>query len=132
MIIYLMLYLPLPIFCKIGFAQHDVFARANAIDKAVWGRFQPVCWIYIPFAYALEQWFHRNFRWLHVRLYRGDGSTEIYLLPAAVPVLAFMLAYWGLCVWAVGKMFGFDGWGWYLCFLQVLWGWAKEVWNYIF
>lgn len=132
MIIYLMLYLPFPIFCKIGFAQHDVFARANAIDKAVWGRFQPVCWIYVPFAYALEQKFHKAFKFLAYKFYKGSGCTETYLLPAAIPALGFMLLYWGVCFWVLGIIFNFDGLEWYACFLQVLYGWGKEVWNYFF
>lgn len=133
MIIYLMVYLPLPLFWKIGFANDSVINRAAALDKEVFGFFFPICWIYLPFAHRVEKAFHRLFRPLNTRvLYKGNGSTEIYWFPVAVPVLAFMLAWWGICVWAVGKIFGFDGIDWYVCFLQVLWGWGKTAWNYFF
>ena len=35
-----------------------------------------------------------------------------------------MLLVWGVYVWAAGRMFGFDGFSWYVDFLRVLWGWA--------
>lgn len=133
MIIYLMVYFPLPLFWKIGFAQHSVMNRAAALDKEIFGFFFPVCWVYIPFAYALEQMFHRTFKALNTRvLYKGNGSTEIYWFPAAGIVLPVMLAWWAVCIWAVGKVFGFDGLGFYTCFLQVLFEWGKTLWNYFF
>lgn len=130
MIIYLMAYLPLPIFWKIGFAHTSVMQRAAALDKEVWGMFFPVCWIYIPFAYPLEQAFHRAFKAFNTRiLYRGNGSTEIYWLPAAVPVLSFMLVWWMVCFWAAGRMFGFDGIDFYGDFLRGVWQTLVDVWR---
>ena len=121
MIIYLMAYFPLPIFWKIGFAHDSVMNRAAALDKEVFGFFFPVCWIYIPFAHRIEKWFHRTFKALNTRvLYRGNGATEIYWLPAAMPVLAAMLLWWGVCFWIAGMVFGFDGIDWYQDFLRGL------------
>lgn len=130
MIIYVMVYFPFPLIWKIGFAQDNVFARAAALDKEVWGFFQPVCFIFVPFAHRIEKWFHRKLKFLNVRFYKGNGSTETYLFPAAIPVLAFMLCWWGVCVWAIGRVFGFDGIAWYVCFLKVLWGWAQIAWDF--
>lgn len=131
MVIYLMVHFPFFIFWKIGFAHYSVTKRARALDKAVFGRFWPVGFVAIPFAYPIEQWFHRKFRYLQFSFYKGDGSTETYLFPAAIPVIVFMLAVWGVKFWAAGRMFGFDGlkkYGlfleWLWCFIQVWWGWA--------
>lgn len=118
MIIYLMVYLPLPIFWKIGFAHTSVMQRAAALDKEVWGLFFPVCWVYIPFAYSIEQWAHRKLKPLNTRiLYKGSGFSEIYWFPAAAIVLPFMLLWWGACFWFIGFLFRFDGIDYYKDFL---------------
>lgn len=125
MILYLFIHFPFVCFCKIGFAHTSAIKRAAALDKAVFGLFVPVCAVAIPFAYPVEQWFHRKFKALRFRFYRGDGSTETFWLPAAVPVLLFMSLVWGLYWWAAGAMFGFDGLDWYLDFLRGIWGTLK-------
>ena len=85
-----------------------------------------------PLAYSIEQAFHRTFKALKTRvLYRGNGSTEIYWLPAAVPVLAFMLLWWMVCFWAAGRMFGFDGLDYYADFLKGIWETLRDFWRLI-
>jgi len=124
MILYLFIHFPFIWWFKIGFAHTSAVKRAAALDKSVFGLFIPVGILVVPFAYAIEQYFHRLCRRFRFRFYRADGSTETFWFPAALPVIAFMIFVWGVYCWAVGRMFGFDGFGWYVCFLRVLWGWV--------
>ena len=133
MILYLMIHFPFVWWVKIGFAHTSAIKRAAALDKAVFGFFVPVGIVAIPFAYAVEQWFHRRFKWLQIRWYRGDGSTETFWLPAGIPVLAFMVLVWGCYFWAAGAMCGFDGLDWYCDFLRGIFETLKDaagwLWN---
>lgn len=120
MIIYLMVHLPFPVFWKIGFAHDNPFKRAAALDKEVWGFFVPICFIVVPFAYRMEQAFHRRFKSLKVRFYKGNGSTETYWFPAAIPALVVMLLVWAAYLWAAGRFFGFDGLKFWADFLKAI------------
>ena len=131
MILYLMIHFPFVWWVKIGYAHTSAVKRAAALDKAVFGVFIPIGILVIPFAYTVEQYFHRLCRRLRFRFYRADGSTETFWLPAALPVLAFMLFVWGLYFWAAGRAFGFDGLSWYRSFLLGLWLTFKQVINFL-
>lgn len=131
MILYLMIHFPFVWWVKIGYAHTSAVKRAAALDKAVFGVFIPIGILVIPFAYTVEQYFHRLCRRLRFRFYRADGSTETFWLPAALPVLAFMLFVWGLYFWVAGKAFGFDGLSWYRSFLLGLWLTFKQVINFL-
>ena len=131
MILYLMIHFPFVWWVKIGYAHTSAVKRAAALDKAVFGVFIPIGILVIPFAYTVEQYFHRLCRRLRFRFYRADGSTETFWLPAALPVLAFMIFIWGLYFWAAGKAFGFDGLSWYRSFLLGLWLTFKQVINFL-
>ena len=126
-----MIHFPFVWWVKIGYAHTSAVKRAAALDKAVFGVFIPIGILVIPFAYTVEQYFHRLCRRLRFRFYRADGSTETFWLPAALPVLAFMLFVWGLYFWAVGRAFGFDGLSWYRSFLLGLWLTFKQVINFL-
>ena len=126
-----MIHFPFVWWVKIGYAHTSAVKRAAALDKAVFGVFIPIGILVIPFAYTVEQYFHRLCRRLRFRFYRADGSTETFWLPAALPVLAFMIFIWGLYFWAAGKAFGFDGLSWYRSFLLGLWLTFKQVINFL-
>jgi len=126
-----MIHFPFVWWVKIGYAHTSAVKRAAALDKAVFGVFIPIGILVIPFAYTVEQYFHRLCRRLRFRFYRADGSTETFWLPAALPVLAFMLFVWGLYFWAAGRAFGFDGLSWYRSFLLGLWLTFKQVINFL-
>lgn len=130
MILYLMLHFPFVWFVKIGFAHTSAIKRAAALDKAVIGVFVPIGIVAIPFAYPVEQWFHRKLKILKFRFYKSDGSTETFFFPAAVPVLVFMVLVWGVYFWAAGAVFGFDGLDWYCDFLRGIWETIKDVFNF--
>ena len=127
-----MIHFPFVWFVKIGFAHTSAIKRAAALDKAVFGVFVPVCAVAIPFAYAVEQWWHRKFKWLRFRFYKGDGSTETFWLPAGIPVLAFMAIVWGVYAWILGQIFDFNGVDWYIDFLKGIWLTLRDVFNFIF
>lgn len=127
MIVYVMVHLPYFWWWKIGFAHYSVFKRMVALDKAVFGFFLPIGIMVIPFAYPVEQWFHRKFRRLHYRFYRGDGSTETYWFPAGIPVLIVMMIVWAAYCLVVGKMLNFDGLEWFYCFNLVIWHYTMIV-----
>ena len=131
MILYLMIHFPFVWWVNIGYAHTSAVKRAAALDKAVFGVFIPIGILVIPFAYTVEQYFHRLCRRLRFRFYRADGSTETFWLPAALPVLAFMIFIWGLYFWAAGRAFGFDGLDWYRSFLLGLWLTFKQVINFL-
>ena len=139
MIVYLMIHVPFIWWWKIGFAHYSFVRRAVALDKAVFGIFIPVGVIIIPSASPVEQWFHRKFRPLHFRFYRGDGSTETYWFIVAPFVYAAMCAVWFMYFYLAGKCFHFDGtayfcsfmdWQW--CFVKALWLTLKEWYQFIY
>jgi hypothetical protein len=130
MILYLFIHFPFPWWVKIGFAHTSAVKRAAALDKAVLGFFIPIGILVIPFAYTVEQYFHRLCHRLRFRFYRGDGSTETFWFPAALPVLAFMIFVWGCYFWAAGRMFGFDGLDWYRSFLLGMYLTFKQVYQF--
>jgi hypothetical protein len=128
MIVYLMIHFPFVWWWKIGFAHYSFVKRAVALDKAVWGMFIPVGVIIIPFAYPVEQWFHRKCKPLQFRFYKGDGSTETFWFPVAVPVYLCMSLVWFLYFYFAGKMFHFDGSHYFVAFMQWQWMFLQALW----
>ncbi len=129
MIVYLMIHFPFVWWWKIGFAHYSFVKRAVALDKAVFGLFIPVGVVIIPFAYPVEQWFHRTFKPLHFRFYRGDGSTETYWFVIAPVVYAFMCFVWFAYFYLVGEVFGFDGGSCFCSFMQWQWYFVLAFWE---
>lgn len=126
-VLYLMVHFPLVFFVKIGITGRTATARANDIDEAVWGVPIPVCVVFVPGAYMWEQMLHRICRPIGVRFYDGDGASEWFLLPAAIPAVAFMLFVWGLYFWGVSCATNWDALGWYMKTLAVLGGWILDL-----
>lgn len=93
-ILYLMVHFPFVIFVKIGITGKSAKRRARQIDRAVFGFPVPVMVMFLPNVRGFEQALHRMFSGLSVRFYRGDGSTEWFLIPAGLPVFAMGVLYW--------------------------------------
>lgn len=93
-ILYLMVHFPFVIFVKIGITGKSAERRAKQIDRAVFGFPVPVMVMFLPNVRGIEQALHRMFSGLSVRFYRGDGSTEWFLIPAGLPVFAMGVLYW--------------------------------------
>lgn len=135
--LYLFMHLPKVWNWKVGVTGKNATKRAKQVDRAVRGKPLKVFAVFLPFfAYSLEQWIHRRYKNLNNRFYKGDGSTEWFLIPVAVPVFLIMLIITliqgGLLCYTAGRLLNFDGLEWYICFLQVLWGWIVDAYNFIF
>ena len=126
-ILYLMVHLPFVWWVKIGITGRTPVARANDIDKAMFGFPVPVCMVVVPGAYIWEQMLHRICRRVQRRFYDGDGSSEWFLFVAAIPALVFMLAVWGLYAWLVSLCMKWDALEWYLLTLQIIARWAVDL-----
>lgn len=133
MILYLMIHFPFVWWIKIGFAHTSAIKRAAALDKAVFGFFVPVGIVAIPFAYAVEQWFHRRFKWLQIRWYRATAARKRFGYRQAYPFWRLWFWFGGCYFWAAGAMCGFDGLDWYCDFLRGIFETLKEaagwLWN---
>ena len=129
MIVYLMVHFPFVWWWKIGFAHYSVLKRTSALDRAVFGLFIPVGIIIIPFAYPVEQWFHRKFSWFHFRFYKGDGSTETYWFVVAPVVYLVMSIVWLAQFYVAGKCLGFDGVSYFQTFMEWKWMFVCAVWE---
>lgn len=80
------------LFVKIGITGVGAFKRADGLDKDVPGIPIPVAIFILPFVYQIEQFLHRVFALFSWRFYRGDGSTEWFLLVVGAPL--FYVCYW--------------------------------------
>lgn len=136
MVIYLMLFcplwLPIPLVFKIGFTNDfgTLVRREQALDKeVVWGDFVTLCIVVVPFAHRIEKWFHRKFKPLKLRVYKGNGSTETYNPIAGVIAGVAMLGYWWGVSGLVGYWCGFDGLEWFWLFLKSAWGILLNIWK---
>ena len=126
-ILYLMVHFPLICFVKIGITGRTARARAADIDEAVWGFPVPVFVLFVPGAYFWEQTLHGLCGLLSVRFYDGDGASEWFWFPAAIPALLFMLAGWGFYFWIFTLCSNWDSLEWYLLMLKTVWGWALNL-----
>lgn len=102
--LYLMLHFPFFWWCKIGITGKTAGRRARQIDRAVLGFPIPVMVVYLPAVRMFETAFHRFFSPLSSRFYRGDGSTEWFWLPAAIPVFLFGVGYWYGIFWILNNL----------------------------
>jgi len=123
-ILYIMIHCPRFWMVKIGITGKTVTGRAAQVDKAVWGFPIPIGVAIVPGAYFVEQFLHRKLRGINRRFYVGDGSTEWFLLPAAVSAYVVIVVSWGVWAWLISLCVKWDALEWYVCFLRVLWGWA--------
>lgn len=99
--LYLFVNFPLVIFCKIGITGRSIDSRQKSINKAMPGTPVLLCCVPLPFPIVFEMILHTLLRPLRCAwLYRGDGHTEVFFIPAAVVALAFMLCVWVSYVWA--------------------------------
>ena len=130
-ILYLMVHLPFIWWWKIGITGKTATSRAKQVDKAVLGFPVPVFMVFIPGAYFIEQWLHREFAGSNFVFYRGDGHREWFWFWVAPVAFAVMLAIWGIYIWAAGALLGFNGLQWYWYFLTTIYGWAVSAFEYL-
>jgi len=87
--LYIMVSLPVPILCKIGIS-NKVSRRSDEVSKKVIGWAVPVFFVWLPFAFDLEQSLHRVFAFANVRF---GGGKEWFWLPVAPFVAVVMLVF---------------------------------------
>lgn len=101
---YLMINFPLVVFVKSGITKKDPNHRAKQVDRSAPGIPIPIFFV-ITFGHKeLEQWSHRAFKSLSVSYYKGDGQTEWFWLPAAVPIILVMSGIWIGYLWFFAAM----------------------------
>lgn len=74
---------------KIGIGG-DMWKRRKQVDKSAPGIDIPIWFIYIPFAYQLEQFIHSIMSIIQVPFW-GSGHTERFFIIAAVPAIVLSL-----------------------------------------
>lgn len=87
--------IPNPFVFKMGIGG-SWMKRMKGISDSLPGFVLPVFLVWVPFAYQIEQWAHRQMKPLNVR-YFGSGKTEWFFAPGilfAVPVMAAAFAVW--------------------------------------
>lgn len=100
--LYLFINFPLVVFCKIGITNGKPSKRARQVDRAMPGVPIPVFAVIIPFPAFWESILHNICRPVRAAwLYKGDGHTEVFWIPAAAVALVFMCAVWGLYAWTL-------------------------------
>ncbi len=83
-IVYMFIHIPCIWRFKIGTTLWNSKARAKQVSRAMPGVAIPVGILFVPFfAYPVEQVLHFFFEPLQTRFYRGDGSTEWFLVLVA-------------------------------------------------
>lgn len=97
--IYIFLNFPFFFFVKIGYTGKSRKGRAKKVDRDAPGIVIPFFFVPAIGALYIEKRLHRWLKPFRVTFYRGDGYSEWYWLPAAIPVLAFGLACWALYGW---------------------------------
>ena len=102
-ILYLFINFPLITFVKIGVTgkgRATTAGRARQVSRAAPGIAIPVGIMLIPFfAGHVEKFLHMINDPIRVRFYRGDGSTEWFWLPAAIPYYILMLLHFQAWMW---------------------------------
>lgn len=93
---YLMLNIPLVCFVKSGVTGIGVGTskRAKQVDRAAPGVPFPIFFVPTFWYKGFENWSHRRFAYLSAMYYEGDGHTEWFWLPVAVPVICVMSLIW--------------------------------------
>lgn len=107
-VLYLLLHIPFVWWVKIGITSVGIGAakRAKNLDRAMFGFPVPIFFVFVPNAYGIEQELHRWFRRLNCKWYSGDGASEFFWFPAALPVLAIMLSIWSCYLFVIDLCFG--------------------------
>lgn len=126
-VLYMMIHFPFLWWVKIGITGRTAEKRASDIHRAVFGFPIPVFVVILPGAHYWEQFLHGLCRPLQARFYRGDGASEWFWFPAAVPALVFMLIVWAFYFWLIGLVMDWDGLDWYLTTLAVIWEWIMNL-----
>lgn len=126
-VLYLMIHFPFIWWVKIGITGRTARKRAGDLEGAVFGYPIPVFVVILPEAYLWEQLLHGLCRPLRANFYRGDGASEWFWFPAAVPALVFMLSVWGLYFWLIGLVTDWDGLDWYLTTLTSIGEWIMSL-----
>lgn len=102
-ILYLFINIPLITFVKIGVTgkgKATTAGRAKQVSRAAPGIAFPIGIMFIPFfARPVEQALHMINAPIRARFYKGDGSTEWFWLPAAVPYYILMLLHFQAWMW---------------------------------
>jgi hypothetical protein len=106
---YLLVNIPLVIFCKYGYTGLNVGVkkRTAGINKDMPGFPIPVFFVITFFAYDVEQAVHRLMKPLRANFYKGSGHTETYWVLALLPAFCIMVVLWGinaLLVYGVWKL----------------------------
>lgn len=103
-IVYLFANFPLIIFLKIGKGgkgNATLMSRAKQVSRAAPGVSIPIGIMFIPFfAGHVEKFLHMINAPIRARFYKGDGSTEWFLFPAAIPYYILMLLHFQAWMWA--------------------------------
>lgn len=82
--------LPYFLVVKIGIGG-DMWKRRRQVDKSAKGIDIPIWFIYIPFAYQLEQFIHSIMDFCHISGFGGSGHTERFFIIAAIPAIILSL-----------------------------------------
>lgn len=102
-ICYLFANFPYLIFLKIGKGgkgDATLISRVRQVSRAAPGFSIPIGVMFIPFfAGHVEKFLHMINDPIRARFYRGDGSTEWFWLPAAVPYYILMLLHFQAWMW---------------------------------
>ena len=93
---YLLINVPLVVFCKYGYTGLDVGVkkRTAGINRDMPGFPIPIFFVITIFAFSFEQAFHNVMRPLRANFYKGSGHTETYWILAILPALVYMIALW--------------------------------------
>lgn len=98
--LYLFINFPLVVFCKIGITKGTPSKRARQVDRAMPGVPVPIFAVLLPFPAFFESILHNVCRPVRAAwLYKGDGHTEVFWIPAAVVALVFMACIWLFYIW---------------------------------
>jgi hypothetical protein len=100
--LYLFINFPLVVFCKIGITKGKPSKRARQVDRAMPGVPVPIFAVLLPFPAFFESILHNICRPVRAAwLYKGDGHTEVFWIPAGVVALVFMCAVWVAYAWVI-------------------------------
>jgi len=95
-IVYVLIYVPQVWAIKVGYTGSSIRSRVRGTSRAVFGFTLPIGFVIVPFAWRMEQAIHDLLRGLQIRFYRGDGSTETFLIIALLFVAPLFAVIWWL------------------------------------